>query len=283
MRQRGAVLRLQSAHRLARGRARFLPAACPARSGSVSGRGSAITSWNGRSGARLRAKIATMSLAQFASAARGDSATPRSGRASSSPARWSGTRRDAGAAVLAALAEAARTAARLAAALGPHSGRRADYWRALFQRDLHAPNSGSRRRGARIPSCLPMPTHFDGLLPLAWSAHELAFARKGERLRRASRRANGSAFCAGGRTASGWASRSTSCRLGKATTTFEGAATYGAWKVERHTGVALEVTPFRREAPAARRARRVVGMCAPGAARAATAAAAAHIVAHVDR
>ena len=38
-------------------------------------------------------------------------------------------------------------------------------------------------------------------------------------------------------------------RLAKATTTFEGAAAYGAWKLERHTGIALEVTPFREKHP----------------------------------
>lgn len=38
-------------------------------------------------------------------------------------------------------------------------------------------------------------------------------------------------------------------RLAKATATFEGAARYGAWKLERHTGIALEVTPFRERHP----------------------------------
>jgi hypothetical protein len=38
-------------------------------------------------------------------------------------------------------------------------------------------------------------------------------------------------------------------RLIKATTTFEGAARYAAWKVERHTGVPVEVTPWRERHP----------------------------------
>lgn len=38
-------------------------------------------------------------------------------------------------------------------------------------------------------------------------------------------------------------------RLAKATTTFEGAARYGAWKLHRHTGIELEVTPFRENHP----------------------------------
>ena len=38
-------------------------------------------------------------------------------------------------------------------------------------------------------------------------------------------------------------------RLAKASTTFDGAATYAAWKIERHTGVAIEVTPWRERHP----------------------------------
>ena len=37
--------------------------------------------------------------------------------------------------------------------------------------------------------------------------------------------------------------------LAKATTTFEGAADYAAWKLHRHTGITLEVTPFRAKYP----------------------------------
>ena len=38
-------------------------------------------------------------------------------------------------------------------------------------------------------------------------------------------------------------------RLAKATTTFDGAADYAAWKLYRHTGISLEVTPFRAKHP----------------------------------
>ena len=38
-------------------------------------------------------------------------------------------------------------------------------------------------------------------------------------------------------------------RLAKATATFEGAPQYAAWKIERHTGLQLEVTPFREKHP----------------------------------
>ena len=38
-------------------------------------------------------------------------------------------------------------------------------------------------------------------------------------------------------------------RLIKASTTFDGAARYAAWKIERHTGVPITITPFREKHP----------------------------------
>ena len=38
-------------------------------------------------------------------------------------------------------------------------------------------------------------------------------------------------------------------RLAKATTTFEGGMRYAAWKVERHTGLPVKVTPLREKFP----------------------------------
>ena len=38
-------------------------------------------------------------------------------------------------------------------------------------------------------------------------------------------------------------------RLLKASTTFDGAARYAAWKIERHTGVPVTLTPWRERHP----------------------------------
>ena len=38
-------------------------------------------------------------------------------------------------------------------------------------------------------------------------------------------------------------------RLVKASTTFDGAARYAAWKIERHTGVPVMLTPWREKHP----------------------------------
>ena len=92
--------------------------------------------------------------------------------------------------------------------------------------------------------------HFDGLLPLAWAADGIAFDRTDDdmlilRLPADERRT----------ILRWWRRRRTLgkplnlTRLVKATTTFDGAAAYGLWKIERHTGVALELTPFRERHP----------------------------------
>ena len=200
-------------------------------------------------GTVLRAKSATMSLEQFTRAARGESRDTTIWARFVQPSAlvW---QRDAASreAVLSALGEAARTAARLAAALGPQSGQAADFWRALFKATYTA--EFRVERAGREDSILSVNTqHFDGLLPAAWIADGLAFEQAGMTL--APRFAKGERA----RILRWWKKRQrlgkalNLVRLGKATTTFEGAAKYGAWKVERHTGVALEVTPFAEKYP----------------------------------
>lgn len=197
----------------------------------------------------LRAKIATMSLDKFAEAARGDSRDTTIWTRFVQPSAliWSkseGTREK----VSDAIAQAARTAARFAAALGPESGTPDDYWRVLFQATYRAEfrveNPGRENSILSVNE-----DHFEGLLPLAWEADDIAYTRDGAMLRPS---------LEDGRRASILKSWSTRERLGKplnilrlakATTTFEGAARYGAWKLERHTGIRLEVTPFREKHP----------------------------------
>lgn len=200
-------------------------------------------------GETLRAKIATMSLRQFASAATGESRdTTIWTRFVQPSALVFAQDNDARGKVLEATGAAAETAARFAAALGPKEGKAEDFWRALFQATYRA--EFRVEKPGREDSILSVnAAHFDGLLPLAWSAQEIGFERRGEtlapeltdQLRREILRK--------------WRSRErigkalNILRLAKATTTFDGAARYGAWKLERHTGIALEVTPFREKHP----------------------------------
>ena len=202
-----------------------------------------------REGEVLRAKIATMSLEKFAEAARGRSRDTTIWTRFVQPSAliWA-SGENARDQTLAAVAQAARTASRFAAVLGPQRGSAEDYWRALFQATYRA--EFRVEKPGREDSILSVnAAHFDGLLPLAWQAEGIAFEREGgmlaPRLDPAAR----------GRIAKAWKRQERMgkalniLRLAKATTTFEGAARYGAWKLERHTGIALEVTPFREEHP----------------------------------
>lgn len=198
---------------------------------------------------RLRAKIATMSLAQFAEAAAGRSRDTTIWARFVQPCAlvWAAQEAARGQ-VLDALGDAAQTAARLAAAVGPDSGPAEAYWRALFRATYRA-EFRVEKPGRENAILEVNAAHFDGLLPLAWEAAGIAFGRADEslapRLDAAERRA----------ILRWWDTRRrlgkplNLLRLAKATTTFDGAADYAAWKLERHTGIALEVTPFRARYP----------------------------------
>ena len=197
----------------------------------------------------LRAKVATMTLATFARAASGEltDTTIWARFVQPSALIWAedGAARDA---VIAAIASAATTAARLAAALGPESGTAEDYWRALFRATYQA--EFRVEKGGRENDILSVNAdHFAGLLPLAWKACGLAVGQQDgvltPRLSPDERR----------RILSWWARRRrvgkplNLVRLVKASTTFEGAARYAAWKIERHTGMPVKLTPFRERYP----------------------------------
>ncbi len=197
----------------------------------------------------LRAKIATMALATFAEAARGDLIDTTIWARFVQPCAvvW---RRDeqAAQAVLGALAHAAQTAARLAVALGPNRGTAEDYWRALFRATYQA--EFRVEQPGREDSILTVnAAHFEGLLPLALEAQGIGFVQKGHLLTpemAASERSKIRAW---------WNKRRrlgkplNILRLVKASTTFDGAARYAAWKIERHTGVPVELTPWREKHP----------------------------------
>jgi len=198
----------------------------------------------------LRAKVATMTLATFRDAAAGDllDTTIWARFVQPSALAWSRDR-DAADAVVRAVAGAARTAARLAVALGPASALPEDYWRALF-RATYSAEFRVEKAGREESILAANREHFDGLLPLALLADDIAFARGASgtiapQLAPAQR----------ARTLAWWRRRQrlgkpyNLARLLKASTTFEGAARYAAWKIERHTGVPVAITPWRERHP----------------------------------
>lgn len=198
----------------------------------------------------LRAKVAVMSLAQFDRGMLAGSIDTTLWARFSQPCACVFARpRDGQAAVAAALRQATLTAAQWAAWLGPARGHALDYWRALYAQTYGAE--------LRVESALRGPELIDGesaryarLLPAAWLSLGIAFDTAADGLlqphleqrvhRQAARR---------------WARRRrlgkllNLLRLVKAAFTFEGAMDYAVWKVERHSGVRIEPSPWQRRHP----------------------------------
>jgi len=197
----------------------------------------------------LRAKIATMTQAMFTQAAQGDTIDTTIWARFVQPCAlvWS---RDEGAAgdVCGALEAAAITAARLAAAVGPAAGTEGDFWRALF-RATYQSELRVEKPGREDSILSANPAHFRQLLPLAWQAGGLAFTQDGERLQPQLERQQRQAILNWWRRRRRFGKPLNIVRLVRATRTFEGAPRYAAWKIERHTGVAIEVTPWREKHP----------------------------------
>ena len=197
----------------------------------------------------LRAKIATMTLAKFADAAAGDSRDTTIWARFVQPSALVWARDDAAMrAVACAMEMAAITAARLAVAVGPDSGSEADYWGALFRATYRA--ELRVEKPGRENSILDMNrAHFDGLLPVALNAAGIAFDRSGRAIRPDMTDAERGAILRWWRTRRRLGKSINIGRLLRATRTFDGAGRYAAWKVERHTGVKVEVTPWKEKHP----------------------------------
>jgi hypothetical protein len=199
---------------------------------------------------RVRAKVASMTLDQFLRAARGTGADTTIWTRFVQPAALAWRHRpDIAAAVAAAVADAVRTAARFAAALGPAHGPADAYWAALFRQTYAAELRVESQ--ARSQTILDFdPGRYAALLPLAWRADGIAFEAEPDgalapRLSPADRR----------RLLAAWGRRRALgrplniVRLAKATFTFDGAARYAAYKIERHTGIDVPLTPWRERHP----------------------------------
>lgn len=199
--------------------------------------------------ATLRAKVATMRFGTFARAASGALTDTTIWARFVQPSALVWAADDAARAeVIEAICAASVTAARLAAALGPISGTAEDYWRALFRATYKA-EFRVELEGREDNILAVNRDHFDGLLPLALEAGRIVPGQHGTlftpRLLPSERR-----------SILGWWKRRQRLgkplnliRLIKASTTFEGAARYAAWKIERHTGMAVKVTPWRERYP----------------------------------
>jgi hypothetical protein len=194
-------------------------------------------------GVTLRAKVAALPLAIFQRAAGGRTLDTTIWARFVQPAQivWAADA-DAADAAARACAAAVVTAARFAAVLGPAAGPADAFWRGLFRRTYSAEfrvESAGRADGILAAA----PARYAELLPLAWREGGVPFDEAGGELRPAK----------GGLPA--WTLLSLAgkplniARLAKAAFTFDGAARYAAWKVQRHTGIEIPVSPFAERYP----------------------------------
>jgi hypothetical protein len=144
---------------------------------------------------------------------------------------------------------AVTTAARWAAQLGPDAASPEDFWRALFAR-TYAAELRVEKSGRPQDIVGKAADRYKALLPLALDAADIRIGTDAHGLlvpllgagqrQRAQRR---------------WALRERMgrplnvLRLLKAAFTFEGAMDYVVWKIERHRGVRIEVSPWQRRFP----------------------------------
>lgn len=201
-------------------------------------------------GTILRAKVATMHFSTFRDAATGELIDTTIWARFVQPSGLAWVRdKPAGEAIADAVAGAARTAARLAVALGPESGKPEDYWRALF-RATYAAEFRVEKAGREESILSANREHFGGLLPLALLSAGIGFAGVADGAIRPELPASDRR-----RLRAWWTRRR---RLGKpynlvrlirASATFEGAARYAAWKIERHTGIPVKLSPWRERHP----------------------------------
>lgn len=202
-------------------------------------------------GQTLRAKVAVLRTDQFLAAMAVDGLDTTMWARYSQPAAlaWA---RDAAAsdAATVAVTKAVVSAATWAARLGPEQGAAVDFWDALFRRTYGAELRVEKSARAQTLTAWAAP-RYEAMLPLAWRASGLPFQRieasgalRPELSARARRRA-----------ASGWRRRHllgkplNFVRLMKSAYTFVGGVDYVLWKIERHSGVKVVLTPWQRRHP----------------------------------
>lgn len=197
----------------------------------------------------LRAKVATMPLATFEQATRGSFVDTTIWTRFVQPSALLFSRDPlVERRVKQAVADATITAASFAGMLGPERGPAREYWLALF-RETYRAEMRVEPPGREQQILVYDPARYEALLPIAWEAGGIAFADDGAAL------APFIAFQPYQALAEAWLLRVrlgkalNIARLIKATFTFEGAARYGLWKVRRHTGVDVMLTPWRERHP----------------------------------
>jgi hypothetical protein len=185
----------------------------------------------------LRAKVASMTLAQFQKATSGAGIDTTIWARFVQPCALIWAAEGARDGVIDAVTSACRTAARFAIALGPVDGAPLALWTALFQETYKA-ELRVEKAGREVSILTYDPGRYERVME-AVQRDERAVIGEGEqtRLRKAwnVRKALGKPLNV--------------ARLIKASFTFQGAARYAVWKIQRHTGVEVELTPWKERFP----------------------------------
>ncbi len=198
-------------------------------------------------GRLYRAKVAVLTVAQFAGLVRPASLNTTVWARFSQPTAlvWS---RDGAARTRIGeiVAEAVRSAAGWAYALGPASGTADDYWRALFARTYRAELRVERHDDRAAGIVATGGERYGRMLLRSWTESGLDFRTADGKLARTGRAP---------RPFRGWWRQALAgkplnlARLVKAAFTFKGGPAYLAWKIERHSGVRLDLTPWQHRHP----------------------------------
>ena len=201
-------------------------------------------------GAPLRAKFALIAIRQFERRVAGHSVDTTMWARFCQPCRcvWQRSPADRQR-VTRAVRDATVTAAGWAAALGPSQGLPEAFWAALFARTYVAElrvETGDRSQGIVAADR----ERYAALLPLAWQSAGLRF----DALPDGSLRPQlGSVVHRRLLRQWSWRQRCgrplNMLRLLKAAFTFDGGADYVVWKIERHRGVRLQLSPWQRRFP----------------------------------
>lgn len=197
----------------------------------------------------LRAKVAILSLAQFRSLTRPQTLDTTVWARFSQPVRliwWQN--KEAYAALHVCIMRAVLTAAWWAAQLGPDSGAVLDYWNALYRHtyrvELRVEKAG---RGQSIVDAYAQ--RYAQLLLPCWQMLNIPYRSQDQNVTpqisqaqklRAIRQWSLRAAC--GRPLN-------IMRLLKAAYTFTGGARYAVWKVQRHSGIEVPLSPFAEKHP----------------------------------
>ena len=201
-------------------------------------------------GRMLRAKVAFVTLAQLRYQTGFSTLDTTVWARFSQPVRLVWVRdKEAESAVCTCIARAVVTASRWAAFMGPvHGGDALSFWKALYQKTYQTELRVEKAsRGAGIVETYPR--RYTELLVPCWEAAGVKFTQAGEGLLPCFSAQERHKLEQKWRLRTAFGKPLNIARLIKAAFTFTGGARYAAWKIERHSGIKVPLTPFMEKHP----------------------------------